>query len=101
MVSYVDDLVIFLYDVHGIEHLLGALKAFFQSNEPIVNVDKTKMMVVWTIQPHLHPMFIYKGEHVQFVQSVSIIINVLAKNKWSVFFESKLQSGWKILYVGK
>ena len=71
--------------------LLGALEAFCQSSGLIVNVDKTKMMVVRTIQPHHYLMLTYKGEHVQFVQSFKHLgINVLATNKWSVCFESTL-----------
>ena len=40
------------YDVDGMQRLLGALDAFCQSSGLTVNVDKTKMMVVWTIQSH-------------------------------------------------
>ena len=58
-------MVIFSYDVDGMQRLLGALEAFCQSSGLTVNVDKTKLMVVRTIQP--------QGEHVQFVQSVKYL----------------------------
>ena len=39
---YVDDMVIFSYDVDSMQHLLGAFEAFGCN----LNGDKTKMMVV-------------------------------------------------------
>ena len=73
--------------VDGMQRLLGALEAFCQSSGLNVNLDKTKMMVVQTIQPQQYPMLTYKGGHVQFVQSFKYLgINVPTTNKWSVCF---------------
>ena len=100
LLLYADDVVIFSYDVDGMQRLLGALEAFCQSSGLTINVDKTKMMVVQTIQPHQYPMLTYKGEHVQFVQSFKYLgIDVFATSKWSVCFESRLQAGWKSYYM--
>ena len=45
-------------------------------------------------------MFTYKGEYVQFVQSFKYLgIDVPLKNKWSVWFESRLQASWKSYYM--
>ena len=64
----VDAMIIFPYnDVDGMQHLLWALETFYQSSELTVNMDKTKLMVVWTIEPHQYHMLTYKGEHVEFV----------------------------------
>ena len=60
----VDDLVIFSYNVDDMEHLFAALEEFCHSSGLTINVDKTKMMAVWTIQPHQYSMLTYKGEHV-------------------------------------
>ena len=43
---YADYVLIFSYDVDGMQSFLGSLEAFCQSSELTVNVDKTKMMVV-------------------------------------------------------
>ena len=42
LLLYVDDVVIFSYDVDDLQHLLGALEAFCQSSELTINVDKQK-----------------------------------------------------------
>ena len=72
LLLYADDIVIVSYDVDGMQHLLGALEAFCQSSGLTINVDKTKMMVVSTFQPHQYPMLTYKGEHVQFLQNFKV-----------------------------
>ena len=59
LLLYVDDVVDFSYDVDSMQRLLGALEAFRQSSGITVNVDKTKMMLVWTVQPHQYPMLAY------------------------------------------
>ena len=41
---YADDVIIFSYDVDGMEHLHGALEAFSQSGG--LTVDKTKMRIM-------------------------------------------------------
>ena len=61
-----------------------------------MNVEKTKMMVVQTIQPHHYPMLTYRGEHIQFVRSFKYLgIDVPATNKWIACFNSRLQASWK------
>ena len=81
LVLYADGVVILSYNVDGMQHLLEAFKAFCRSSGLTASVDKTKMMVVRTIQPHQYPMLTYKGDHLQFVQSFkSLGINVLATN---------------------
>ena len=40
LLLYVDDMVIFLYDIDGMQRLLGALEEFCQSSGLTVNVDK-------------------------------------------------------------
>ena len=57
------------YNVDSVQYLLGVLEEFCHSNGLAVNLVKTKMMVVQTIQPHHYPMLTYRGEHIQFVQS--------------------------------
>ena len=48
----------------------------------VVNVEKTKMMVVQTIQPHHYPMLTYRRNHIQFVRSFKyLVIDVPATNK--------------------
>ena len=64
---YVDNVVIFSYDVDGVERLLGVLETFCQSIGLIVNMDKTNFVVMRTVQPHQYPILTYTGEHVQFV----------------------------------
>ena len=71
---YADDVIIFSYDVDGMQCLLVALQTFCQSSGLAINVDKTKMTVVWTIQPQWCLMYTYKGDHVQFVQSISLAL---------------------------
>ena len=99
LILYADNVVIFSYDVDGMQHLLGTLGAFSQSSRLTINVDKTKMMVVWTIQPHQYPMLTCNW-HVQFVQSFKYLgIDVPTTNKWSVRFDSRLQPGQKSYYM--
>ena len=64
-----DDVVLFSCDVDSMQHLLGVLEEFCHSSGLAVNVEKTKMIVVQTIQPHHCPMLTYRGEHIQFVRS--------------------------------
>ena len=72
----------------GIQCLLWALEEFCQSSGLNVNVDKGKMMVVWTIQPYQYPILTYKGACVKFVQSFKYLgIYVSATNQWSACFE--------------
>ena len=59
LLLYADDVVLFSYDVDSMQHLLGVLDDFFHSSGLVVNVEKTKMMVVQTIQPHHYPMLTY------------------------------------------
>ena len=59
---------IFSFDVDGMKCLLGALEAFCQCNGLTVNMDKSTMVVVQTIQSHRYPMLICKGKHVQFIE---------------------------------
>ena len=80
--------------VDGVQLLLGMLDAFCYCGLTI-NVDKTKMMVVQTIQPYQYHMFTYKGENVQFVQSFILVSMYLPQIKWSICFESRLQASWK------
>mgnify|MGYP000650933678 CR=1 FL=1 len=76
-------MALFSYGLDFMQHLLEALQAFCQSNRLTVNVDKTKMMVVRTIQPIRYPTLAYKGEHVQFVKSFNYLgIDVPPTNKW-------------------
>ena len=56
------------------QNLLGVLEEFCHSSGLAVNVEKTKMMVVQTIQPHHYPMLTYRGEHIQFVQTLNILV---------------------------
>ena len=42
LLLYADDVVIFSYDVDGMQRLLGALEAFCHSSGLTVNLDKTK-----------------------------------------------------------
>ena len=77
------------YDVDSMQHLLGVLEEFCYSSLLAVNVEKTKMMVMQTIQPHHYPMLTYRGEHIQFVRSFKYLgIDVPATNKWSAVIDT-------------
>ena len=94
LLLYADDVVLFSYDVDSMQHLLGVLEEFCHSSGLAVNVEKTKMMVVQTIQPHHYPMLTYRGEHIQFVRSFKYLgIDVPTTNKWSACSDSRLQAG--------
>ena len=54
LLLYADDVAIFVHDVDGIEHLIGALKAFCQSSEPIVNVDKISVNHPASLIPYVY-----------------------------------------------
>ena len=56
LLLYVDDLVLFSYDVDNMQNLLGVFEEFCHSSGLAINVEKTKMMVVQTIQPHHYPI---------------------------------------------
>ena len=66
LLLHVDNMVIFLYGVDGMQPLLGALKEFDQSSGLTINVE-TKMKIVQTIEAHEYPVLTYNREHVQFV----------------------------------
>ena len=77
---------------NNVQHLLDALSSSCQIHELIVNVEKTKMMAIKTIQPRHRPTFIDKGEPIQVVQSfIYLCINVPSTNRWNVYYESRLQ----------
>ena len=50
LLLYVDDVVLFSYDIDSMQHLLGVLEEFCHSSGLVVNVEKTKMMAVQTNQ---------------------------------------------------
>ena len=53
-----------------------------------VNVEKTKMVAMQTIQPHHYPMLTCIGEHIQFIQSFKYLgIDVAPTNKWTTCFD--------------
>ena len=58
LLLYVNEVVIFSYNVDGTQRLLGALEACCQSSGLTINVDKTKIIVVRYL------MLTYKGNHV-------------------------------------
>ena len=98
LLLYADDVVLFSYDVDSMQHLLGVLEEFCHSSGLAVNVEKTKMMVVQTIQPHHYPMLTYRGEHIQFVRSFKYLgIDVPTTNKWSPCFDSRAPNRLEII----
>jgi hypothetical protein len=100
LLLYADDVVLFSYEIESMQRLLGVLETFCECSGLTVNVEKTKMMVVRTIQPQQYPTLIYKGEPIQCVQSFKYLgIDVPATNTWSVCFESRRQAGWKSYYM--
>ena len=54
LLVYTDDVVLFSYDVDGMQHFLGVLAEFCHNSGLVVNVEKTKT-VVQTIQSHHYP----------------------------------------------
>ena len=46
LLLFANDVVIFSYNVDGMQCLLRTLEAFFQSSGLIINVDETKMMTM-------------------------------------------------------
>ena len=79
------------------QQLLGVLEEFCHISGLAMNVEKTNMMVLQTIQPH---HYTYRGQHIQFVRSFKYLgIDVPTTNKWSECFDSRLQAGWKSYYL--
>ena len=77
-----------IINVRCISNGLSLLEEFFHSSGLAVNVEKTKLMVVQTIQPHHYPVLTYRDEHIQFVQRFKYLgIDVPATNKWSACLE--------------
>ena len=61
LLLFANDAVLFSSDVDSMQHLLGVLEEFCHSAELVVNVEKTKMNVEQTNQPHHYPMLTYRG----------------------------------------
>ena len=57
--SYVDDMVLFSHDAKG----MWVLKVFCQSSELTIVMDKTKLIVVTTLQRRRYPNFMYVDTH--------------------------------------
>ena len=87
-----DDDVLFSYNSDDMQH--DVLDIFFQINRVIINVDKTKMMTIKTIQPRDYPTFIYKGEPIQVMQSFKPLTN-----RCNVCYEFWLEVGWNSYYM--
>ena len=52
-----------------------------------INVVKTRMMAIKTIQPRHYFMFTYKREPIQMMQSFKYLgTNVLSTNRWNLFY---------------
>ena len=54
LLQYVNDVVLFSYDIDNMQHLLGVLEEFCHSSGLALNVEKTNMMVVQTIQLYVN-----------------------------------------------
>ena len=97
LLLYGDHVVIFSYDIDGMQCSLDALEAFCQNSGLTKNVDKTKMMVVRTIQPQRYPMPTYKGEHI----CVCLIHTLrLGASKYEYPFLGRRPTSRKLLYLG-
>ena len=79
------------------QNLLGVLEEFCHSSGLVVNVEKTKMMVVQTSN-----LIITLCSHIEvniynLFEALSILVLMLpATNKWSACFDSRLQASWKL-----
>ena len=100
LLLYADDVLLFSYDIESMQRVLGVLETFCESSGLTIKVEKTKLMVVRTKQPHQYPTLMYKGEPIQCLQSFKYLgIDIPATNRWSGCFESRLQAGWKSYYM--
>lgn len=99
LLLYADDVVFFSYTAENMQRMMHILQKFCLESGLTVNVNKTKIMVIQTIQPANIPSIIYDGKEIERVQTFKYLgIDVPSSHKWGDCVQRRMDAGWGKYY---